>query len=232
VDTSRAPLDIARPTYAAAWDAEYARGRYADDPPIPFVEDIIATVTQHGVLSGRAVDIGCGNGRNLVGLLGAGLDPIALDVSEDGLRRLPERSPRTRRVLGTVAALRERSFDVVVGIQVFQHGDEETAIGHLRAAAELVADGGLLCVRVNAIGTDVWPDHEVMERDPTGSFTVRYLAGAKAGLPIHFFSEEELRSAVPSRFTEILALRLDETRRERPARGSWFQWEGIWRRPA
>jgi SAM-dependent methyltransferase len=226
---SRSP-DRAGAMYSVAWDSEYARGRYQADPPVSFVRDIIAAATEHDLLSGRAVDIGCGNGRNLVALTGAGLSPIALDVSEEGLRQLRERSPRTPRVLGTVAALRECSFDVVAGIQVFQHGDAETAVAHVGSAADLVADGGILCVRVNAIGTDLWPEHEIIERDVSGSFTIRYLAGAKAGLPIHFFSEAELRSAVPSDFTEILPPRLDATRREPPPPGRWLQWEAIWRR--
>ena len=216
--------------YSVAWDAEYARGRYADEPPVSFVADIIAVATEHGLLSGSAIDIGCGNGRNLLPMRDAGLDAVGLDTSAEGLRQLSRRSPGSRLLLGTVAAFRERSFSVVVGIQVFQHGDRETALRHLSAAAELVVGGGILGVRVNAIGTEVWPEHEVIKRDPSGGFTVRYLAGPKTGLPIHFFSERELRSAVPSDFTEILPPRLDATRREPPAPGSWLQWEAIWGR--
>jgi SAM-dependent methyltransferase len=216
--------------YAAAWDAEYARGRYADEPPVSFVVDIIAAATEHGLLSGRAIDIGCGNGRNLLPMRDAGLDVVGVDTSAEGLRQLSRRSPGSRLLLGSVAALRNRSFSVVAGIQVFQHGDREAALRHVAAAAELVAPGGILCVRVNAVGTDVWPEHEVIERDPSGSFSVRYLAGAKAGLPIHFFSEGELHSAVPRDFKEMLPPRLDATVREPPAPGSWLQWEAIWRR--
>jgi SAM-dependent methyltransferase len=229
VDASGGPLDHAGAMYEDAWNAEYSRGRYADEPPVAFVEDVVAATSERG-LSGRAVDIGCGNGRNLVALAAAGLDPIALDISEEGLRQLAKRSPRTPRVLGTVSALRERSFDVVVGIQVFQHGDRATAMGHLRAAAELVAGGGIFCVRVNAVGTDVWPEHDIVERDPSGGFTIRYLAGPKTGLPIHFFSEDELRAAVPDDFEAVLAPRPDATTRTPPAPGRWLQWEAIWRR--
>jgi len=170
------------------------------------------------------------NGRNLFPLSSAGLDLVGLDVSAEGLGQLARRAPGSRLVRGTVAALKPRSLEVVVGIQVFQHGETEAALAHLRTGAELVAPGGILCVRVNAAGTEVWPEHEVIERDPSGGFTVRYLAGAKAGLAIHFFSERELRSGVPSDFTEILPPRLDATRREPPAPGSWLQWEAIWRR--
>jgi SAM-dependent methyltransferase len=219
-------------TSSAVWDAEYARGRYADEPPVPFVRDIVAAAVEHELSSGRALDIGCGNGRNLLAMRDAGLDVVGLDISSEGLRQLSRRSPGSPLLLGTVAAFRDRSFSVVAGIQVFQHGDRETTLRHLGAAAELVAGGGILAARVNAVGTGVWPEHEVIERDPSEGFTVRYLTGAKAGLPIHFFSERELRSAIPSDFTEILSPRVDATRREPPAPGSWLQWEAIWRRTA
>lgn len=31
-----------------AWDAEYAAGRYVDDPPVGFVEDIVAAAKDAG----------------------------------------------------------------------------------------------------------------------------------------------------------------------------------------
>jgi SAM-dependent methyltransferase len=214
--------------YAAAWDSEYARGRYAAEPPVAFVRDVVSAVRDRGLVGARGVDIGCGNGRNLVPLANAGLRMAGLDVSSEGLRQLARRLPETRLVRGTVAALQSRLFGAVVGIQVFQHGDGDTAVAHVRAAAELVCDGGLLCVRVNAIGTDVWPEHEVIEEEPGGSFTIRYLAGAKSGLAIHFFSEPELRDAVGEGFAEVVPPRLHATSREPPASGRWRQWEGIW----
>jgi hypothetical protein len=53
---------------------------------------------------------------------------------------------------------------------------------------------GLFCVRVNAVGTDLARAHDVIERDNDGGFTVRYQAGPKIGLDIHFFDERELAS--------------------------------------
>jgi hypothetical protein len=63
---------------------------------------------------------------------------------------------------------------------------------HIRAAQARVAGGGLFCLRVNATGTDIWPEHGVTERHLDGGLTVRYLAGPKRHLLIHFFSAAEL----------------------------------------
>lgn len=123
-----------------------------------------------------------------------------------------------------------RNFVPLIGIQVFQHGDRTTAWANVRAAQQRTAAGGLFCLRVNAVGTDVWPAHEVTGRDRDGGFTVRYLAGPKRGLHIHFFSAAELGNLFGSGFTPVIPPRLRSVGRAAPAPGQWSQWEAIWRK--
>jgi SAM-dependent methyltransferase len=216
---------------AASWDAEYSAGRYAGAPPDGFVAGIIAAAAAHRLSGG--LYIGCGNGRNLVPLLDAGLDLTGLDISPEAITQLRARRPDRagRFIVGDLSALPGAAgYDLVVGIQVFQHGCREQAAGHLAAAATRVRPGGLLCVRVNAAGTDVEHDHDRFEEDGHGGYTVRYRAGPKTGLDIHFFSAAELTSLVPRSFTEVLPLRKQSTARHPPGHGQWSQWEVIWRR--
>jgi hypothetical protein len=42
---------------ASAWDAEYAHGRYRDEPPVDFVADILATANGHRLRSGVYIDV-------------------------------------------------------------------------------------------------------------------------------------------------------------------------------
>ena len=231
----------------AAWDAEYAAGRYVGEPPVRFVRDILAAAGEAAATTGLYV--GCGNGRNYLPLAQAGLDLAGLDISAAALAQLSTRlgggsgsrpggrpgdgpgSRPGRLVCGDLSCLRASAlFPLVVGIQVFQHGDRATAHAHIRQAARHVAPGGLLCLRVNAAGTDVWPAHEVTERHADGGFTVRYLAGAKRGLLIHFFAEAELAGLLAAGFVPVRPLRCDRTWRTRPATGQWSQWEAIWRK--
>ena len=216
---------------AASWDAQYAAGRYRGAPPVPFTRDIIAAAGERGLT--RGLYVGCGNGRNLLPLLAAGLDLTGLDVSAVANSQLLRRRPdlAARLVTGDLGALPpDQRFDLVIGIQVFQHGTRAEAHRHLAAAAARVAPGGLLCVRVNAAGTDLEHRHERFEQQPDGSFTARYLAGPKAGLNIHFFAAAELAGLTSREFTPVLPPRLDRTRRVPPAAGQWSQWEAIWRR--
>jgi SAM-dependent methyltransferase len=218
-----------------AWDAEYAAGRYLREPPVAFVRDIVAAARAAGATTG--LYIGCGNGRNYLPLVAAGLDLTGLDISRTAIAQLADRAPdrRDRLIHGDLSALPDgETFPLVIGVQVFQHGERATAHAHIRAAQRRVAPGGLLCLRANATATDVWPAHEVTERDPADrGFTVRYLEGPKRGLPIHFFTAAELGALFPGpEFAVVLPLRLHSTRRDPPQPGQWSQWEAIWRRSA
>ena len=216
---------------AAAWDAEYAAGRYAGEPPVEFVRDIIAAAAQRGLRHGLYV--GCGSGRNLLPLLDAGLDLTGLDISGQAIALLLGRRPdrASRLITGDLAVLPlSARYDLVVGIQVFQHGSRAQAHRHLAAAAARVRPGGLLCVRVNAAGTDIEHAHRRFEEHGDGSFSVRYRSGPKAGLDIHFFAAAELAAVAGNAFEPVLPPRPHVTWRPPPGRGQWTQWEAIWRR--
>lgn len=218
---------------AEAWDSEYEAGRYRSEPPVPFIDDIVAAAKNAGLIGTPGLYIGCGNGRNYLPLVRAGLDLVGLDVSRKALEQLAQRAPdlQERLVDGDLANLAcETPYAIVIGIQVFQHGDRASTHSHIRRAQELVAPGGLFCLRVNADATDVSPGHVVTEQHDDGGVTVRYLEGAKEGLEIHFFSRPELIELFADGFEEVLPLRLDQTWRSPPSMGQWSQWEAIWRR--
>lgn len=217
----------------AAWEAEYRAGRYLGDPPDPFVDEILEAARSRGFLGRPALEIGCGNGRNYRALVAGGLDVVGLDVSPTALAQLAERSPerRGRLILGDVEALPDgETFPVVVGLQVFQHGDRRTCHAHLSKAQRRVDPHGLFALRVNAVGTELEHAHEVLEGDPSSGFTVRYAAGPKAGLAIRFFGRDELAARFAGSFREVRPLRAASSERVPPGRGRWVQWEAIWER--
>lgn len=214
-----------------AWDREYELGRYRDESPVAFVDDVLEAVRVLGPGHGTGLYIGCGNGRNYVPLIEGGLDLIGLDISGEAISQLRERLPQRadRLVHGDLRTLPSgQTYAVVIGIQVFQHGDRNEAHANLALAKGLVAPGGLFCLRVNAVETDVWPAHDVVEEAPDDSFTVRYLDGPKNGLLVHFFSRQEIEDLFVGWLAQ-LPLRLNRTSRASPEPGKWSQWEGIWR---
>ena len=217
-----------------AWDAEYASGRYEGEPPVGFVDDIVAAAKDAGTDSG--LYIGCGNGRNYIPLTEAGLDLIGLDISATAISQLANQLPgqRDQLITGDLTALPAgRRFPLVVAIQVMQHGTWAQTHDLLAGALAVVAPGGLFAIRVNAVGTDVDHRHEVTERDTDGSFSVRYTEGPKAGMTVHFWAAREVESAVTGAgFAAVMMLRPQATWRAERSAGLWLQWEGIYRRAA
>jgi SAM-dependent methyltransferase len=219
---------------ARQWDGEYRRGRYAVEPPLPFVDTILQTLEDHpAVKNAPGLYVGCGNGRNWVPLVDAGLTLWGLDVSGEALRQLAARRPAQadRLLLGDFQKFAPpAAFAYLVAIQVFQHGTQADAAAYFGRAAALLAPGGLLFVRVNAAATEVFHRHEVIEDGDHGGFTVRYLDGPKAGMPIHFYTAAELTGLTRGAFREVAAPRELIVHRAPPQHGSWAQWEAVYER--
>ncbi|MGG7509108.1 class I SAM-dependent methyltransferase [Plantibacter sp. YIM 135249] len=216
--------------HAAAWNAQYAAGRYLDQEPEPFVADVIRCAADQRLASG--LYIGCGNGRNMSALLEADLDLVGIDISPVAIRQIVSARPADARRfrIGDLAILSDdETFDIVIGIQVFMFGTRQQAHEHVIAAMARVNPGGILCFRANAVGTDVWPAHDLGPSHADGSFTVRYVDGPKAGLDVHFFSADELATLFAG-WEELLPLRVDSRLRSN-GHGQWSQFEAIWRRP-
>jgi SAM-dependent methyltransferase len=218
---------------AELWDAEYRAGRYADEPPLAFVDVIGRELLSALALDEQVLYVGCGNGRNYVRLVEHyGLDVIGLDISAAAITGLKERMPERadKLIHGDTSRLGSASFGAVVGIQVFQHGLRAETHAHLRSALSLLRSGGSFCLRVNAVGTELEHRHRIVESHQDGGFTVHYQEGPKNGLSIHFFSLRELES-LTSDLSPIVAPIIQRTERLPPASGHWDQWEGIWRKP-
>ncbi len=56
------------------------------------------------------------------------------------------------------------------------------------------------------------------------------MAGPKQGLPVHFYTRDELLDLTRDCFDVVDEPREEVIRRTPPETGSWVQWEGIWRR--
>ncbi|MDE0091164.1 MAG: class I SAM-dependent methyltransferase [Thaumarchaeota archaeon] len=216
---------------AQCWDREYEAGRYEAEPPVPFVSAIIGELRRRGWTDGRGVYVGCGNGRNYIPLAAACDGLRGIDVSKAGIRSLLRKHPEHAGRVSCADFLdgrhdAEGEVDYLVSIQTFQHGDERTAGKYLERAAAVLRPGGLLFLRVNSAGTDVYHPHETMERNDYGGFTVIYSAGPKKGLRVHFFARRELELGLRRAGLDLLGAPVERTERRRlPKTGEWRQWE-------
>jgi len=218
---------------ALRWDAEYCRGRYADDLPLPFVADILTTLGEHPALrDGAGLYIGCGNGRNYLPLLDAGLRLYGLDLSLEALRQLAaRRAAPLPLICGDFRGLPARSgLGYLVAIQVLQHGTAADVATYFAGVAALLRPGGLFFLRVNSVSTQVYRAHTLLERTARGGTTIRYDAGPKRGLAVHFYARDELIDLTREAFDVVRVPREDIIHRAPPETGFWAQWEAVWRR--
>ena len=118
----------------------------------------------------------------------------------------------------------------LVALQVFQHGTEGDVARYFDHASELLRTGGLFFLRVNSVSTQIYHEHTVIERSALGGITVRYDAGPKTGLPVHFYSRSEVLELTRERFQSVTGPREDIIPRSTPKTGFWVQWEGVWQR--
>ena len=220
-----------------AWDASYLQRKYCTELSLRFTADIIRELKKNpSVMNGRGLYVGCGNGRNYVPLAEAGLDVVGLDVSRVALAGLSKRLPHCSALLHhgdfldyrQDVPLQDVLFQYVITIQVFQHGDMSKVRQYFAKAPSLLESGGLLFLRVNASDTQVYHKHDIIEKNGTGGFTVRYNEGPKKGLDIRFFSKEGIFSLIRKNNMSVMhGLRNVTTERAPSRTGSWSQWEVI-----
>ena len=116
-----------------------------------------------------------------------------------------------------------------MAIQVFQHGttaDVATYFSNVRTA---LRPGGLFFLRVNSASTQIFHRHTVIERASHGGLTIRYEAGSKEGLAIHFYARDELAALTAGGFEPVMPPRERIIERTPPQTGCWAQWEAVWR---
>jgi cyclopropane fatty-acyl-phospholipid synthase-like methyltransferase len=181
--------------------------------------------------AGVGLYVGCGNGRNYLPLVDAGLNLRGLDVSREAIAQLVDRRPEiaSRLACGDFRDLDAApAFDYLIALQVFQHGGDADASTYFVQTSAVLRPSGLFFLRVNSESTEVYFAHTVVERNRFGGYTIRYDEGPKAGLPVHFYTGDELHELTRHRFRLVAEPREVITEREAPKTGSWAQWEAVW----
>lgn len=215
------------------WNQEYLSGKYDGEGPVPFVADILATLEDAGLTSGSGLYIGCGNGRNYIPLIDAGLTLTGLDISEEAIQQIQASRPASTNPLACADFFDYQSsepFDYIVSLQVFQHGTQEEITKHFAKTTDLLKPGGIFFLRVNSTATQIFHEHRAIETSTEGGETIEYLAGPKTGLNIHFYTKAELEHLTQDVFQPIAPLTEKVMDRKPPQTGQWAQWEGIWRK--
>lgn len=213
------------------WNQEYLAGKYKDEGSIPFVGEILMRLETDNRLDSKGLYVGCGNGRNYIPLIDAGLSLDGLDISQAALRQIETKRPSNPNKLVCTDFLSYTSPhlpDYIISIQVFQHGRQAEIAKYFEKTARLLKAGGLFFLRVNSTSTQIFHKHTVTEISPEDGKTIEYIDGPKTGMNIHFYTRTELEHLTADFFEPVSELTEAVIERNPPHSGRWVQWEGIW----
>lgn len=213
-----------------AWDQAYSADKYIFDKPIKFTQDIIDFTKEYMPASSKGLYAGCGNGRNFIPLVEAGLKLDGIDLSGEGIDQIRHNLPSGFNGKLMVGDFHELSgqWDYLLALQVLHFGDKATTQKHFAQASSLIRPGGYLFFRVPSAGTAIDKPHEIIEGEVSTSRTVRY----NDHEIYHYFEDQELQElAEITGFTEVTPLRDDVAASKSPKiRGTFRHFEAIWQK--
>jgi len=144
--------ELLAPTDGDWWDGFYAdRSRgipfFVDKP-----DEHLAEAVEQGIARpGRALDLGCGPGRNALHLAAAGFAVDAVDLSATAITWARERAAGAGvevdwRVADAFTADLPGPYDLVVDSGCFHHLAPHRRLDYLQLLQRVLAPGGLLCL--------------------------------------------------------------------------------------
>ncbi|MGB3443449.1 MAG: class I SAM-dependent methyltransferase [Actinophytocola sp.] len=205
---------------AARWDDFYADR----DKPVPFFaakpdENLVSYLDRGLVTPGRALDLGCGPGRNALHLAAAGFTVDAVDLSSAAVSWARERAREAdvRFLCGDAFSLELGEYDLVYDSGCFHHLPPHRRVSYLALLGRCLKPGGhfaLACFAAGSMGSEV-PDEELYRQASLGG-----------GVG---YSPESLRWIFAD-LTEIELRRMTEEPPESALFGMPFLWTALFRR--
>lgn len=211
------------------WDRFYADR----DRAVPFFvakpDETLVDYLERGLLTpGRALELGCGPGRNALHLAALGFRVDAVDLSPTAIAWAEERAretpggERVRFVQGDAFALPEGElpgpYDLVYDSGCFHHLPPHRRISYLALIDRVLAPGGrlaLTCFAAGTMGSEL-PDAALYHE-----------AGLQGGLG---YTPQALRWIFAG-LTEVSLRRMRDEPAESACFGEPFLWAALFRRP-
>jgi SAM-dependent methyltransferase len=173
--------------YGKGWEEAYASHSASSlwsDEPVPCLNSAVAELSRQGIRT--VLDLGCGDGRNLVHLADAGFAVVGIDLSATALSRaavrLGGRAVLVRSDIGSLREIPDSSVQAITCFDVF--GEIEDLPGMLENFARVLVPGGMLAFNAYTVADDLYHEGTAVAED-----TVEY-----RGIMCRFFTADALRA--------------------------------------
>ena len=197
------------------WDDIFEEKGRVFTEPHQDVEQVVQVFQAHHVK--RVLDVGCGSGRHLVYLSKRGFETFGFDVSQSALS-LAHEWLEEENLQATIITHRmekrfpyqDSFFDAVISTQVIHHNRMREILFTVGEIERVLRSDGVLFVtfpilsEVPSEGDKDWG----LEQIEPGTYIPHH--GPEAGLPHHYFTEEEIYEVFRS--FDIQSITIDETR--------------------
>lgn len=212
-------------TVKTQWDRRYQEEHpYKDAQPRECILDFFEKYGNK-FEDGKVLDLGCGNGRNLRYIAKLGFETHGIDISEKGLDQLKETlkqeniSADVQRGSFYKLPYRDKIFDCVVSINVFQHNNWEGAEKSFAEASRVLKNDGLFLLSARSLSRELPEDRkDIIDRGVT--FIPK--EGTKAGIMLHHYSREEIEELAAKNSLEILGIEEKIKQKKDGRRGHWI----------
>ncbi|MEU9699345.1 class I SAM-dependent methyltransferase [Streptomyces sp. NPDC047981] len=192
-------------------------------------DESLVSYAERGLIApGRALDLGCGPGRNSLYLASLGFEVDAVDLSDEAIgwasQRAREAGAEVRFHHGDAFALAGSvltgPYDLIYDSGCFHHLPPHRRISYRALLDRLLAPGGhlaLTCFAAGAMGSELPDAAFYREREP----------GLHGGLA---YTPESLRR-IFGELTEVELRRMRDEPADSPRFGEDFLWTALFRRP-
>ncbi len=184
------------------WEDIYRRDGHVFTEIPPVIPEFSGLLVEHGKTGGHILDVGCGNGRNLIYLaeLGyrvTGLDsaPTALHLTNEWLDRNGLSGDLLRSDMRYPFPIADESFDALLSTQVIHHALLETVLFTIGEITRVVRPGGFILITVPVFKETSESEEEWEEIE---HHTFVPLSGTEKGLPHHLFTPDEFGACFPA----------------------------------
>ncbi|MFF5501372.1 class I SAM-dependent methyltransferase [Streptomyces roseolus] len=213
--------------------ADWWDGFYGDrDRPVPFFvpkpDENLVSYAARGLIKGggRALDLGCGPGRNTLHLASLGYEVDGVDLSATALRWAEERARETgtagvrfRRGNAFAPGTVEGPYDLVYDSGCFHHLPPHRRVSYLALLDRVLAPGGTFALTAFAAGEGGMGS----ERPDADLYRAGALEGGLA------YTDADLR-AVFADLTPLEVRRMRAEPADSPRFGESFLWTALFRR--
>jgi SAM-dependent methyltransferase len=180
------------------WDEIFRSQGRVFRSPHPYIGRLVEVFRENGVW--RVLDLGCGTGRHTIHLARSGFEMYALDSSANALTQteqwLQEEGLTAETTLQRMEAglpYPDDFFDAVLSVQVIHHNMLPQILETIAEIDRVLRPGGVIFVSVPVLRDGPVPAEVDWHLRPVEPRTFIPERGPEAGIPHHYFTEDELR---------------------------------------